>query len=326
MMFRRFARCLIFPVCLVSAAAWADDTARDWLTRINHAARMLDYEGVFVYQHEARLEAMRIIHKVENGGARERLVSLNGAAREIIRDQREVTCYWPDKKAVMVEYRRAHNQTFPTILPERPQELGDNYAFELGNVERIAGRPARLVIVKPVDQLRYGYHLWADQETGLLLKADLLDTQGKVLEQFMFTQINIGAKIPAAALEPGVSRQGMVWHREEDDRPAAPTAQAWSAAKLPRGFRLSAHVARQTPMGKRPVEHLVYTDGLATVSVFVEKRARDGKPATPGPARMGAVNVLTSHVNGHQVTTVGEVPEETIALIGGSVAPVAKNE
>ena len=324
MMFRRFARCLIFPVCLVSAAAWADDTARDWLTRINHAARMLDYEGVFVYQHEARLEAMRIIHKVENGAARERLVSLNGAAREIIRDQREVTCYWPDKNAVMVEYRRAHNQTFPAILPEHPQELGDYYAFDLGGVERIAGRPARLVIVKPVDQLRYGYHLWADQETGLLLKADLLDTRGKVLEQFMFTQISIGAKIPAAALEPGVSGQGMIWHREKDDRPAAPTAQAWSAAKLPRGFRLSAHVARQTPMRKRPVEHLVYTDGLATVSVFVEKRAKDGKPATPGPARMGAVNVLTSHVNGHQVTTVGEVPEETIALIGGSVAPVAK--
>src|SRR3989344_7561131 len=286
MNFSTFTRRIFFPVYLVfSTAALGGDAAHGWLMKINQAARRLDYEGVFVYQHETHLEAMRIIHKVENGAARERLVSLNGAPREIIRDQREVTCYWPDKNSVMVEFRKADKQAFPAILPERIRDLDDYYAIRLGNVERITGRPAQLVIVKPVDQYRYGYHLWADKETGLLLKADLLDTQGRVLEQFMFTQINIGAKIPASALEPGVSRQGMVWHREEDDRPAAPTAQAWSAAKLPRGFRLSAHVARQTPMGKRPGEHRVSSDGLATVSVCVEKRARDGKPATPGPAR-----------------------------------------
>lgn len=321
---RTLSHHLFFPVCLVfSTAALAGDAAHDWLMKINQAARMLDYEGVFVYQHETQLEAMRIIHKVENGAAHERLVSLNGAPREIIRNQREVTCYWPDKNSVMVEFRKADKQTFPAILPERIQDLDDYYAIRLGNVERVTGRPAQLVIVKPVDQYRYGYHLWADKETGLLLKADLLDTQGKILEQFMFTHINIGTKIPASALVPGVAGKGMVWHREDEALKTTPAKAGWTAAKLPKGFRLSAHISRQTLMRKRPVEHLVYTDGLAAVSVFVEKRGESSKPFMLGPSRMGAVNALGSRVDDYQVTTVGEVPAETIALIGGSVTPVA---
>lgn len=321
---RTLSRHFFFPVCLVfSAAALAGDAAHDWLMKINQAARTLDYDGVFVYQHESQLEAMRIVHKVENGAARERLVSLNGAPREIIRDQREVTCYWPDKNSVMVEYRKADSQSFPAILPERIQDLDDYYEMRLGNMERITGRQAQLVIVKPVDQYRYGYHLWADKETGLLLKADLLDTQGKILEQFMFTHITIGAKIPAAALAPGVTVKGMVWHREEGDLKTVPAKPAWVAAQLPKGFRLSAHISRQALMRKRPVEHLVYTDGLAAVSVFVEKRGDNSKPFMLGPSRMGAVNALGSRIDDYQVTTVGEVPAETIALIGGSVTPVA---
>lgn len=315
---------LFFPVCLVfSAAALAGDSAHDWLMKINQAARRLDYEGVFVYQHGTQLEAMRIIHKVENGAARERLVSLNGAAREIIRDQREVICYWPDKNSVMVEYRKADSQTFPAILPERIQDLDDYYAMRLGNVERITGRPAQLVIVTPVDRYRYGYHLWADKETGLLLKVDLLDTQGGILEQFMFTNISIGVEIPASALAPGMAGKDMVWHREDEDRKTVSSKPRWTAARLPKGFRLSAHIARQTLMHKRPVEHLVYTDGLAAVSVFVEKRSQDSKSFMLGPSHMGATNALGSRMGDHQITTVGEVPAETIALIGGSVTPVA---
>ena len=315
---------LFLPACLVfSTAALAGDTAHEWLMKINQAARKLDYEGVFVYQHESQLEAMRIVHKVENGAARERLVSLNGAPREVIRNEREVTCYWPDKNSVMVEFRKADNQSFPAILPERLQNLADYYAIRLGDMERITGRPAQLVIVKPVDQYRYGYHLWADKETGLLLKADLLDTQGRILEQFMFTQINIGAKIPASALAPGVEGKGMVWHREDEDRKAITAKAGWTAAQLPKGFRLSAHISRQTLMRKRPMEHLVYTDGLATVSVFVVKHGEDSKPFMLGPSRMGAVNALGSRVDDYQITTVGEVPAETIAMIGGSVTPAA---
>jgi sigma-E factor negative regulatory protein RseB len=311
----------IFLGLFVCSTAMAADTAHEWLMKINHAARDLEYDGIFVYQHDVQLEAMHIFHKVENKSVKERLVSLNGAPREIIRDATEVRCYWPDKNSVMVEYRKADSKGFPSILPERLQDLDEYYVLRLGNTERITGRLAQLVIVKPVDQYRYGYHLWADAETGLLLKADLLDTKGAILEQFMFTQINIGIKIPDAALAPGMTGKSMVWYREDGDTRHVSEKPGWSAAQLPKGFRLSAHMTRRLPMRKQPVEHLVYTDGLAAVSVFIEKQEKGVKPFMQGPSRMGAVHAMSAQSGDFQITTVGEVPAATVAFIGESVAP-----
>lgn len=312
---------LFFLSLFFCTAVFAEDSAHEWLKKINHAVRNLEYEGVFVYQHDAQLETMRIYHKVEKGVDHERLVSLNGAPREIIRDGREVRCYWPDKNSVMVEYRKADNKNFPAILPEQLQDLDEYYVLQLGDKERITGRPVQLVVIKPADQYRYGYHLWADKETGLLLKADLLDTKGNVLEQFMFTQINIGAKIPASALAPGMAGKSMVWYREDGDTRSIPAKPGWTAARLPNGFKLSMHMTRRVPKRNRPVEHFVYTDGLAAVSVFVEKQEKDAKPFMQGLSHMGAVHAYGSRVDDYQITTVGEVPAETVSLIGGSVAP-----
>ena len=311
----------IFFGLFVCSTAMAADAAHEWLMKINHAARDLEYDGVFVYQHDAQLEAMHIFHKVENKSVKERLVSLNGAPREIIRDAHEVRCYWPDKNSVMVEYRKADAKGFPSILPERMQDLDEYYVLQLGNTERITNRVAQLVIIKPVDQYRYGYHLWADADTGLLLKADLLDTNGAILEQFMFTQINIGIKIPAAALAPGMTGKSMVWYREDGDTRNVSEKPGWSASQLPKGFRLSAHMTRRLPMRKQPVEHLVYTDGLAGVSVFIEKQEKNVKPFMHGPSRMGAVHAMSAQSGDYQTTTVGEVPAATVAFICGSVVP-----
>jgi len=306
-----------------SSVVMASESAHAWLAKINEAARRLEYEGIFIYQHDGQLETMRIFHKVENGSAKERLVSLNGTPREIIRDSKEVRCYWPDMKSVVVEYRKADNKSFPSLLPEHLGDLDQYYNLQTGGIDRIADRQAQLILVRPADNYRYGYHLWADKQTGLLLKADLVDTKSNVLEQFMFTQVNIGAKIPDAALAPSVAGEGMVWYREgqHDDSKTASALPAWAATRLPKGFRLSMHVTRRVALRNRPVEHLVYTDGLATVSVFVEKQDKDAKPFMLGPSRMGAVHALGVRVDNYQITTVGEAPAETIALIGGSVAP-----
>lgn len=316
-----FRSAVVFLGLFVCSSANAADAAHDWLMKINRAARDLEYVGIFVYQHDTQLEAMQIFHKTENGSSRERLVSLNGAPREIIRDANEVRCYWPDKNSVMVEYRKAEKKGFPSILPERLQDLDEYYVLKLGDTERITGRMAQLMIVKPTDQYRYGYRLWADVDTGLLLKADLLDAQDTVLEQFMFTQVSIGAKIPAAALAPGMTGKSMTWYREEGDTRQVTEKPGWSAAQLPKGFKLSAHMTRRLPMRKQPVEHLVYTDGLATVSVFVEKQEKGAKPFMRGVSRMGAVHAMSAQVDDYQITTVGEVPAATVSLIGASVAP-----
>lgn len=289
--------------------------------KINHAARNLDYDGIFVYQHETQLEAMRIIHKAVNKLSKERLVSLNGAPREVVRDDREVRCYWPDKNSVLVEFRKADSSSFPAILPERLQDLEKYYVIKLGKVQRIIDRHAQLVIVKPVDNYRYGYHLWADKESGLLLKADLLNSNGKILEQFMFTQVNIGGMIPDAALVPAVSTKSMVWFREDGGTRKSPSKSDWTITSLPKGFMLSAHMMRQMPMRKQPVEHLVYTDGLATVSIFIEKQEKGVKPVKPGTSSMGAVHAYGTNIENYQITAVGAVPASTVSLIGGSVVP-----
>jgi len=332
--FRRFLFPAVLVLCVPLTHAAGDDSrdgggraasgtaaggAHDWLMKMNEAPRRFDFEGIFVYQHGTQLETMRVLHKAEKGMVRERLVSLNGVAREIVRNEREVLCYLPDQNSVVVEHRKVDARSFPAILPERLSELGGHYAIQLGKTERIAGRVAQQLTIRPRDAYRYGYRLWADHDTGLLLKADLLGSKGQPLEQFMFTHIDVKT-VPAAALQPESPGKGMVWYRESGVMPAAP-AQKWSATQLPKGFRLSHQVMRNVPMRNKTVEHFVYSDGLATVSLFVEPIDKDAKPGMQGPSHMGAVHAYGARVDGHQVTVVGEVPAETVSLIAKSVAP-----
>jgi sigma-E factor negative regulatory protein RseB len=190
----------------------------------------------------------------------------------------------------------------------------------LGKRERIAGRPAQQLGIQPRDRYRYGYRLWADVDTGLLLKADLMGDKGTPLEQFMFTHIRVGS-VPAAALEPENPGKGMVWYRESGGTARPEPASSWAAARLPGGFRLTRQVWRMVAMRQKKVEHLVYSDGLATVSVFVEPLGPDAKSGIEGPSQMGAVHAYVTRADGHQVTAVGEVPAETVAQIARSVAP-----
>ncbi len=310
---------------LASVAAADDDhaAAHDWLVKMSRSARGLDYTGVFVYQHGTQLEAMRIVHKGRGGAPRERLVSLNGTPREVIRNQREVICLLPDMKSVVVEYRRSGGKRFPVLLPEeRLADLGEYYVIRLGGSGRVAGREAQIVLIHPRDDYRYGYQLWADRDSGLLLKADLLDRKGRILEQFMFTHLVIGEPIPDTAIEPQISDQeALHWYREEGDR-MEPQADepGWTAVRLPGGFRLSTFMKRREPIRRKPIEHLVYSDGLAAVSVFIEK-SEENKPFMLGTRRMGAVHAFGRRIGGYQVTAVGEVPAATVVMIGSSMTP-----
>lgn len=311
---------------LLAGLAAADDdhaAAHAWLMKMSRAARTLDYTGAFVYQHGTQLEAMHIVHQGRGGAARERLVSLNGAPREVIRNEREVICLLPDMKSAVVEYRKTGGERFPGLLPERLPDLDEHYAIGLGGSGRVAGREAQIVLIYPRDDYRYGYQLWADRDTGLLLKADLLDRKGRILEQFMFTHLVIGEPIPDSAFVPQIpDQQGLRWYREESGPPPPQTGEpGWTAERLPAGFRLSTFMMRREPMRHKPVEHLVYSDGLAAVSVFIEKREEDDKPFVLGASRMGAVHAFGRRIGAHQVTAVGEVPAATVTMIGSSMTP-----
>jgi len=294
-------------LCLAAPLAQAAD-AQALFARMHQAGRNIDYEGTFVYQHGDQLESLRIIHKGGAGGVRERLISLNGAPREIIRTDSEVRCYLPDENAVLIEHRRADNRNFPALLPDSLTQLKGSYKISVGKEGRVAGRKAVSVRIKPRDVYRYGYLLWADEASGLLLKASLLDEHGSVVEQYLFTQVSIGKPISESELKPQYPAKGIVWQRADDKTPIPSTGQ-WTVAKLPSGFTLGAHMVRMLPARKQPVEHLVYSDGLAVVSVFVEKLGDDAKPnVLSGLTHMGAVHAFGKVVDGHQVTVVGEAP------------------
>jgi len=307
------ALALIVPTATVTA------DANDLLARMQKASRNLDYDGVFVYQRGDQLESLRIIHKANAGRIQERLISLNGTPREIVRNDREIRCFLPDEDAVLVEHRRAEGRNFPALLPDSLAVLKESYKIRLGKEGRVAGRKSRAVLIKPRDQLRYGYQLWADKDSGLLLKASLINEQGALIEQYMFTQIAIGSSIPDSALQPQTPASKLK-RPPPESMEFESASEGWSAGEIPDGFRLTARMRRSHNGPRPPMEHLVYSDGLAMVSVSIEPRVdRDQDESLVGVSRIGAVHVYGRLIDGHRVTVMGEVPAATISMIGNSL-------
>ena len=305
---------------LVGTAVHAQSVT-DWLRKMNRAADDLNYRGTFVYVHDNQIETMRVARRTGNGVTQERLFALNGAAREILRDQQRVWCFLPDKKMGVHQYRQASDKTFPRILPRDIGELVENYSLELGAHERVADRDTQVVKIVPQDEYRYGYNLYIDNSTGLLLRAELLDAQGTPIEQYMFVEIDIGGVIDDSQLEPRTPRADLVWVGDQtDEQPVVSSDLRWVVTDVPNGFMLSRHIRRLSPMRNQPVEHLVYSDGLAVVSIFVEKKMSDSQSEIHGLSRMGAVHAFGTMVNEYQITVVGEVPGATVDRMGMSVA------
>ncbi len=305
---------------LVGTAVHAQSVT-DWLRKMNRASDDLNYRGTFVYVHDNQIETMRVARRTGNGVTQERLFALNGAAREILRDQQRVWCFLPDKKMGVHQYRQASDKTFPRILPRDIGELVENYSLELGAHERVADRDTQVVKIVPQDEYRYGYNLYIDNSTGLLLRAELLDAQGTPIEQYMFVEIDIGGVIDDSQLEPRTPRADLVWVGDQtDEQPVASSDLRWVVTDVPNGFMLSRHIRRLSPMRNQPVEHLVYSDGLAVVSIFVEKKMSDSQSEIHGLSRMGAVHAFGTMVNEYQITVVGEVPGATVDRMGMSVA------
>lgn len=315
-----YGRCGLWLFGLAIPAAHAALTPQQLMDRMQQAAQTLTYDGVFVYHHDDHLESLRILHKVEKNGVRERLVSLNGVPREIIRTNSEVLCYLPDENSVMVEHRRADPHSFPALLPDTLAGIANHYKLSMGHGGRVAGRKIQSVRVQPRDAYRFGYQLWADQDTGLLLKASLLDEHGSVIEQYMFTHITIGGAIAESDLNPQNRGRGLVWHRPEPGT-SAPSTHRWAVTQLPAGFVQTEDMSRHLPNHRLPVEHLVFSDGLAVVSVFIEPVSDVTESARiTGPTRIGAMHAYGRTVADHQITVVGEVPAATVNMIGESVS------
>jgi sigma-E factor negative regulatory protein RseB len=310
----------VLALALASAAAAHADEPREWLSRMNEALTTRNYDGQFFHVHDGRIETMRIIHRVNGREVTERLVSLDGSGREFVRRGSELTCYLPDKRTVLVERRKTEGPLLGA-LPALDAANASMYKID-GGAERtrLMGRNARLVSIGARDDFRYGYRLWIDEDTAMPLKTQLCDERGRVLEQIVFSSLSLPAEIPDSAFVPAVDATGFRWLRDDGGSLAARGAPVlWEALRLPPGFRLSIQGMQAMPGSKEGVSHMVFTDGIASVSVFVEPRA-SGTPLQ-GPSRLGSSSAFSTVIDGHQVTAVGEVPPNTVRFIATQVKP-----
>jgi len=340
---RRALGLWLAPCALVGALLAADprpargaDDPRQWLERMNKALATRNYDGTFFHISGGRVETMRIVHRVRSGRVSERLQSLDGSGREFVRANGELTCYLPDQHTVLVEPRQDHGP-FLGSLPQFDSTVSDFYRIEALPPAHILGRPAKVIAVNPKDQFRFGYRLWLDETTAMPLKTQLCDSRGQVIEQIFFARLDMPENIPDSDLTPTVHTDGMRWVRQGPTPDTASGAlAAYRASQLPPGFRLTVQGAQTLGDASAPASHLVYSDGLATVSVFVEEQQTSGGFAAPsdsqaqppmqGLARVGSGYAFSTVVQGHQVTAVGEVPAQTVEFIAHSVKIYSSGE
>ncbi len=292
-----------------TAATAAPEGVRGWLAAMSNAVHTLNYEGTFIYLHDEQLEAMRVVHSVDADGERERLVSLNGAAREVIRDNASVTCVAPDSRSVSVGRRIGGSMR--AVYSMDVDALSSWYDFRLAGSARIAGRPAQVVAILPRDAYRYGYRLYLDKDNALPLKTDLLDTDSAPISQIMFTSLRVGSAEP---LMSQVTLDGSEPYRWTQ-RLSMQTADTggWVFEQLPAGYRVAMHSRSPARPGQPQIDHFVLSDGLASASVYIEPLAAD--EGWNGGSRMGAINAFGQVVEDHQVTVVGSVPAVTVEMI-----------
>lgn len=303
-----------------------NQAAQTLLQRMIHAVRSTNYVGVCVYRSGDNLQAIRIIHQVKEGHRHERLISLTGPAREIIRGNARATYLQPSGHSITGNFRFLDTPletSFPdSAWPGEVKDLHHVYNLELLGTDRIAGRDARRLNIISHDPFRYGYRLWIDEKSGLLLRSDLIDEAGEPLEQIMFTALETPETIADDWLKPTLPGAEITWYPEPVPSAMTSSGSAWKVDNLPEGFRL-AFRGRHSVVGHRDgrsVEHRLYSDGLATVSVYIQQ---ESDHPFNGWSRMGAVSAFGRTLDGYQIIVVGEVPPLTVQRIGKAVRRTA---
>ena len=317
MLARRLLGTIIFFVMLANLPANAGD-ADIWLVKMNKAIRSMDYAGTYIHISQGQIETMQIVHAVDENSERERLLSLNGEAREILRDGDRVTCILPADRFVVVGQLKP-GFGLPALIPDNIPQLGKVYDMQLIGEDRIAGHSSVILSIQPKDKMRYGYRIWLEEEHGMLLRSDILNAEGQVMEQMMFTEISFESPVLATMLQPTVPHQGFVTIESSEYHGSVVSGKStWILRGIPKGFKVTSQAHKRMPMNQFDVEHIVLSDGLATISVYIEKSP--GENALQGPSSIGGVNAYGRSVYNHQITVMGEAPKETVKQIAHSIA------
>jgi sigma-E factor negative regulatory protein RseB len=298
----------------VSVCASADD-AWQMLEKTAFAARELNYSGQFVYQSGNQTRVVDITHMNQGGHEMTRNVVLEGPPREVYSQGKDIVIFQPKNEKVMIEKRRGQN-LFPAMLPTDLRLIKSSYTARLGGVESVAGRNAQIIELMPNDAFRYSYKIWTDIEFGLLLKMTLLNSKNETLEQIYFNQISMLNSQDVNWFQPkiDVSKSYVV----EDNAQITHIEDNWIVAQLPSGYRKVDQVQRIVPGKSAPVNQIIFSDGIASVSLFIEPIVKGTHPKT-GHMLIGSTNICANVIEGYQIMVVGEVPAETVQQIAKAV-------
>jgi sigma-E factor negative regulatory protein RseB len=317
------AALLLFSATAQAGRADDADPGR-WLERMSAALNQMSYQGTFVYVLGDEIETLRITHVADENGVRERISSLTGPSRELVRDADGVRWVQSADQPVLADsaFKRSF---FPEVPPDADALVAGSYTLKFGGGGRIAGHETRQVLVVPRDNYRYGYSFWLERHSGLLLKWELLDSDRSQVARLMFTEIRLGSEVDPAELRQAerLKEFATVESGLPAGRAGVSSRPHWAPARMPPGFALTAHRFHGgEARGGRVFEHLVYSDGLAAVSVYVE--TSDDGDFTPAVERHGTAHSYSRPLGEVLVTVVGDVPALTVKTIGDSVRLVSR--
>ncbi|MFQ5470036.1 MAG: MucB/RseB C-terminal domain-containing protein [Gammaproteobacteria bacterium] len=308
---------LIFALTLGISTAYASNDATQWVNEMSSLAQKQSYSGVFVYSRNDDMTAMKITHLHEKGRTYEQLVSLNSEQAEVVRNNHGVKCTFPKGAPVISDKSNFSESLSSSILNKI--ELAKNYQVSLGELNLVAGRRTKQAVIRANDDYRYSYRIWLDTDNGLMLKSQLLNTNDDIIEQMMFTSIEVFDAIPdylRSALIDEDSYGSVESDSARHIKQASDQKNNWRIRKIPDGFSL-AEYQRLQPSREKAFEHLFLTDGIAAVSVFVEEKGTNS--SFVGASKIGVINAYGNIVDNHQITVVGEVPMSTLMLVGDSI-------
>jgi len=316
-----------FFLFLISTNSFAGDLF-DMLQRMSEADRKQNYQGTFILRKSDNLSTLRVTHGSDDEGVWESLEALNGEPRKVVRRNNKVVSVFPGRELVTIRLN-ARKQSLHPQLPDNINQLELFYSINQLPDDRIANHQTLVVDLIPNDKLRYGYRYWVDKNTGMLLRCDLVAEDNTVVEQMMFTSLDYLAQPPVRSFD---LKQFEHYEQQLLDDPEIDVIHSaplqWAINTLPKGFMLTQSTMRysrssaiqnaENPGSRQPdLLHLVYSDGLASVSVFIEKNQGEEKHLQ-GASTMGAVNAFGNSVDDYFVTVVGEVPVKTVRSMAQS--------
>lgn len=313
---------------LSSATVWAQSgnapkpgSLGEWLVRIHEASKRRAYTGTFVVTTPQAMSSAKIWHVCDGVQQLERVDTLTGPPRTTVRRNDEVVTFLPDERLVLQE-RRSALGLFPALLQTQGQAVEDYYALKpLDKQERVAGWDADLFELQPKDDLRFGYRVWVERKTGLVLKLQTLDTARNPLEQVAFSELNLNAPLRVDHLLKEMKVRSGYAVQQVTAEDTTPARQGWRMkASLP-GFQTVSCQVRGLPVGgERANWQWVLSDGLASVSVFIEK-FQPSLHLQEGQMTAGATHTLLRRRGEHWLTVIGEVPLKTLVRLVAELEP-----